>query len=82
MEEYRPHLTGEAVCSCCGHIWVAMAAVGTWQLQCPRCTTMKGLWKHPYAPEVFFECDCGGSLYYIVPDGLRCRECGEAANGF
>lgn len=82
LSERRPHLSGPAVCSCCLHKWVAVAEVGTWQLQCPQCRTMKGLWEHPYAPEAFFECNCGSHLFYIVSDGCRCRECGAYANGF
>lgn len=79
IDNYRPQLSGPAICSSCRHEWSAVAPTGTRELECPGCGSMNGLWKVCFAPETFYECGCGCHLFYVVPDGCRCRQCGEYA---
>lgn len=76
------HLSGEAICSCCGYEWVAVAPVGVKQLECPQCKTMKGLFRNPVAPrsEYVWECGCGCRLFFISPDFNQCYQCGQIQN--
>jgi len=74
-----PHGAGEAFCLGCNHKWVAVAPVGTTQLECPECHTMKGHWKFEFYPseEQFVrECNCGNQLFYLTPEGHLCANCG------
>lgn len=80
LDDFRPHLSGPAICSGCHHEWQAVAPVGAWELECPKCGRMMGLWKYAFQPETFYECGCGSHLFYVVPDGCRCRECGAYAD--
>lgn len=72
------HLQGDAICAACKHEWVAVAPIGTVELECPNCHTWKGLFANPVAPfsEVVYECDCGGQIFFITPDGASCYVCG------
>lgn len=73
------HGHGEAFCLQCRHEWQAVAPVGTTQLECPECHTMKGLFRFPFAPSVgqmVRECNCGNQLFYLTPDGHMCANCG------
>lgn len=75
----EPHASGEAFCIQCGYEWIAVAPVGTTQLACPECATMKGLWKFPFAPSVgtlVRECNCGNQLFYLTTEGHLCAKCG------
>lgn len=74
------HISGEAFCTGCGHVWAAAAPVGTTELDCPSCFGSKGIFRHPVAPENIWKCDCGNLLFYISPDGCMCRECGKMAD--
>ena len=74
-----PHGQGEAFCYQCNHTWQAVAPIGTTQLECPECHTMKGLWKFPFAPnegQEVWQCNCGNQLFYLTPDGPLCANCG------
>lgn len=74
-----PHGTGEAFCLQCDHVWQAVAPVGTTQLECPECHTMKGLMKYPHAPAegtLVRECRCGNQYFWITPEGHMCPNCG------
>lgn len=75
---HRPHMSGPARCICCGHEWVAVAPVGEPQLDCPICKTAKGVFVHPVSPrgETRWVCKCGSDLYYILPTGCQCYQCG------
>jgi len=81
-EKADPHGTGEAFCFQCKHTWVAVAPVGSTQLECPECHTMKGLWKFPFEPSVEgreggrWQCNCGNQLFYLTPKGYMCPNCG------
>ncbi len=38
-----PHVFGLALCAACKYAWVATAPVGTYPLECPRCSKMLGV---------------------------------------
>lgn len=79
LADHRPHISGPARCSRCKHEWIAVAPVGTTQLECDCCGGMHGLFVHPCAPaegELVFECNCGSDLFYVLPRGIMCRVCG------
>lgn len=82
-EPIDPHMAGQAKCFGCGHEWAAVAPVGVWQLECPSCEAMKGVYRYPVGAEagdLSFVCNCGcealtayqrAGLFY-----LRCMSCG------
>ena len=74
-----PHLSGRAICKECGHEWVAVAPVGTVELKCPKCHTMKGIWKNPCVPEhgEIWCCNCGCDVFSVTRKGIMCWRCGE-----
>ena len=81
LEPADPHISGKAVCTACQYRWVAVAPVGTTELRCPKCDTMRGLYVNPCWPpgdELIWRCNCGGTLFIIRgPErGFMCRECG------
>lgn len=78
-----PHLSGEARCTGCAHEWVAVAPVGVWQLECPSCRTMHGVWRFPVGgdeddPVLFCNCGCEAMTAYLREGRtyLRCMRCG------
>lgn len=78
-EKDSPHATGDAFCYQCKHTWVAVAPVGTVQLECPECRTLKGLFKFGFAFEdgqLVRVCNCGNELFYLTPEGHLCANCG------
>ncbi len=81
-EKKDPHGMGDAVCSSCRHEWVAVAPVGTTQLECPACHTLKGRFKYPFAPPedtLIWECRCGGTQFFLIsPNIMFCPNCGES----
>lgn len=79
LEQKDPHGHGEAFCLGCGRTWIAVAPVGTTQLECPECRSMKGHWKFEFAPAEgtkVWACNCGNQLFYLTPDGHLCANCG------
>lgn len=76
--EGSPHMQGPARCVACGHKWEAVAPVGTKQLQCPKCHTLKGLFMNPVAPSEnqIWTCACGCQLFFIGPKYMHCYQCG------
>ena len=77
LSSRKPHLAGQVTCTHCGDIWQAVAPVGTIELECPSCLTYKGLWVNAVVLEEFWRCNCGGTLFYLMPTGPMCRECGH-----
>lgn len=77
-----PHMTGEAICTGCNKEWTAVAPVGTKELECPDCHTMKGLFKHHLAPVTneLWVCNCGNRLFFILKGQIQCCECGVLTN--
>jgi phage FluMu protein Com len=80
--ERGPHFSGEAHCLHCKHEWIAVAPVGTIELECPECKTMKGLLRYGCEPETAWVCGCGCHLFMISPQGTICWKCGEYQVGF
>lgn len=79
INDAKPHSGGEAHCVACKYEWVAVALVGTTQLECPRCGTWKGLFKYPFnvvEGELLHYCNCGNDLFRITPKGHLCINCG------
>ncbi len=77
--EHEQTAAGEAFCLQCSHEWVATAPTGTERLECPKCLTMKGLFKFEHGPndnELRRECNCGCQLFYLTPEGHMCPNCG------
>lgn len=74
---------GSAVCIGCRHEWEAVAPVGTHQLECPKCHTMKGIFRHPFgsAPgDSVFQCNCGceamTAYFHKGKFWFQCMSCG------
>jgi Zn finger protein HypA/HybF involved in hydrogenase expression len=84
LAEHRPHLSGKARCTACGHEWVAVAPVGTLWFDCPACHTERGLYVAPITDvdgsSHIFLCPCGGDAFAIhLFDGVaivHCVRCG------
>lgn len=78
-KQSEQHGQGEAFCLNCNHTWQAVAPTGTINLECPKCLTLKGLWKFPFAPKsgtLVRECICGNQLFYMTLVGHMCANCG------
>lgn len=78
LSDHSPHLQGEAICVNCGHVWQAVAPVGTFaDLECPSCKMMKGALRFGVVPEEYWECGCGCHLFTVAGDGeIVCWQCG------
>lgn len=78
--ERSPHLSGEAQCLECQHRWVAVAPIGTVQLECPACRSARGIWRYPVGlepPQVRFICNqCDNDIFQVQPDAYFCIRCG------
>jgi len=52
LDDYRPHIAGDAVCLVCQREWVVVAPVGTKKLQCPDCRLLSGVFdERPFTIE-------------------------------
>ena len=80
LDAYRPHLSGDALCLQCDNTWAAVAPIGTYEFQCPKCQTLKGVFSAPTAPEEVWQCPCGNQHFYITDDGGLCARCGLDLN--
>lgn len=72
--------SGDAFCIQCKHEWITITKIPTVWLECPSCHSMKGLLKFPFhvdEKQLYRECDCGNSLFYLTPEGHLCPNCGE-----
>lgn len=73
-------MQGPAICIGCGNRWQAVAPIGSVELECSECGTMKGIFEFPFAPadgDERWECGCGNQLFYITQNGHRCANCGK-----
>jgi len=52
LGDYRPHITGDAICLVCNREWVAVALEGTVELQCPDCDEMSGVFNAGFTEEL------------------------------
>lgn len=84
-DEAVPHAEGAARCLACQHEWRAVAPIGTTDLECPECGTVRGVWKYNFQPaggEVW-QCDCGASYFLLTRIGApMCSGCGLRATGW
>lgn len=83
-EERSPHLSGAAACMACHHSWVAVAPVGTYELECPECHAIKGYYINPVVyGEDIWQCNCGCCVFHIHPKiGPYCVNCAAEAKGW
>lgn len=79
IHDYKPHIEGKAKCLSCDHEWVFCAPVGTVELECPECKTLKGVSVGCASPEIVLACDyCDNQHFYIQPDLIAiCARCGN-----
>lgn len=75
-----PYLAGYAVCLACKHKWEFVAPVGSYELECPSCGSMRGVSStHIYPDDGVprFQCGhCKTQLWTIRPEGISCAGCG------
>lgn len=83
-EERSPHSSGQARCLDCKHEWVAVAPIGTYWLQCPSCSLVRGkyIFMFNFPDELHWNCNCGNDLFYMLKDCCVCPNCGEKQKGF
>jgi len=77
--DIRSRMAGEAFCFHCKHEWIATAPTGATQLECPKCGSLKGIFKFPACVEegqLIRQCKCGNDLFYLTPEGHLCPNCG------
>lgn len=76
---FGPTLSGEAKCLECGHEWHATAEIGDYELHCPKCGTMKGVFIYATQPrrELVWGCQCGCQLFYVMHEGAQCFRCAK-----
>lgn len=80
LDAFRPHLSGPARCLTCRYRWGAVAPTGTMVgLECPQCGLLHGIFEGLVAPQTRFVCQCGCDIYYILPAGFMCVQCGVTA---
>ena len=82
LAEQRPHISGNALCLECDDQWLAVAPVGTVELECPSCSTWKGVFAGMTAPETVLACDCGNQHFYITETSAICAKCGTNIGGW
>ena len=72
------HVSGDAHCIECGHKWIAVAPIGTTQLECGNCKTMKGIFVNPCCrfDKMHLSCSCGNDYLHVTPEGFHCPRCG------
>ena len=80
LDSHRPHLSGQALCLQCDNTWAAVTPIGTYEFQCPKCRTLKGVFIGPTAPGEAWECQCGNQHFYITRNGGLCARCGLDLN--
>ena len=83
IDSRAPHLEGKAKCLVCGHEWHAVAPVGVDSLECSECHAMRGYFVGDIVRgSARWQCNCGGVLFVITPEGTYCPRCGERQRGF
>ena len=81
---FKPHketsfYEGDAICLECKREWIAVIKIGTWQLECPSCSTFKGVYKYPFnfkEGTLVRQCNCGCEYFLISTEGHLCAKCG------
>lgn len=71
------HLSGPARCIECRHEWEAVAPVGTYELECPQCESMKGIFVWPVDEDGDrWQCHCGSDAFRVLRGAIMCYRCG------
>lgn len=77
-EKVETHLSGKYFCIGCRHEWVGCSPVGTTELECPKCHSMKGRMKFEVMrDEDHWRCLCDSFYFSITPTCIYCPNCGE-----
>ena len=74
------YLSGWAACLACGHGWVAVAPSGVYELECPECKTLRGVFEALVIPEgedLYLCRDCGCQHHVVARSGVVCVRCGR-----
>ena len=76
--ENTPHLAGVCTCTECQAKWTAVAPVGVFDLECPKCGKMTGQWDNPieYQEYPHWRCACGSTSFCITTEFTYCPKCG------
>ena len=83
LNEYMPHLEGQALCIGCRHRWRAITPVGTIELECPKCLTLKG--RHYFEALKdgdHWTCKCGCYHFARTREQIYCANCGTVHNWY
>lgn len=79
--ERSPHRSGKARCLNCKHEWIAVAPIGTVDLQCTKCETFQGVFVGISATAFKqWRCQCGEYMFFIDEISPYCVHCGERPN--
>lgn len=83
-KEREPHMTGAAACMVCHHSWVGVAPIGTHELECPECHSIKGYYVNPVViGEERWHCHCGSYVFHIHREhGPYCVQCATPQTGW
>jgi hypothetical protein len=93
-EEAQPHITGEAICGGCKHVWIAVVPSVEGELEpfeCPECSCVKGRFRYEYSAPPggsVYQHHCGGKDMFIMKrtatsqPAVHCRRCGDEATGW
>jgi hypothetical protein len=82
-EEHAPHMTGKALCLGCKNTWVAVAPIGTVELQCSNCELPKGRFLNLVEDkDMHWTCNCGNQFFHITQKRIYCVNCGETVEPF
>lgn len=80
LQDYKPHLSGEAMCLQCEKKWMAVTPTGTVEgLECPECHAFKGvlLGLCNVENDYHWRCNCGCFIFSITENkGIYCLKCG------
>lgn len=79
LQDYKPHLSGEAICLQCENKWIASAPIGIAEgLECPECHTFKGVFLGLCSTNDYhWRCTCGCFIFSITESkGIYCLKCG------
>jgi len=80
---------GTAKCLDCGEKWQAVAPIGDFTMECPKCQTYRGVWMGTFgaaqgtAFDEHWVCNCGCDVFHITAksgtfDSIVCLKCGAA----
>jgi hypothetical protein len=79
-------LTGPAMCCACDHRWTAVAPTGAAPLECPSCSSRRGVFMNHvrYERPTFLCHSCQGGLFSLImvddTPCAACAGCGQLTN--